>query len=250
MFRRSCRAAARSAVNSPTFLAGLVRCGYCGAAMIQNTGKGGLYRYYCCSSKLKKGPLACRGLRTPMQKLDEIVVGEVARQVLDPGRLTTMLDVYVQWAAARADGAKSQLARLRHDHTAAVAGIARLLELVEKGLMEAEDPVMRERLVALKLQRDQFAKKIGELQKRMASSAPTITPEKVARVGGLLRDKLYDEASEFRQLYARLLLDEVRVTDEENSHQRPEICSGEVRRGGIRRSCGSLFCSGVARPTG
>jgi hypothetical protein len=37
-----------------------------------------------------------------------------------------------------------------------VAGIARLLELVEKGVMEAEDPVMRERLVGLKLklQRD------------------------------------------------------------------------------------------------
>ena len=64
-------------MNGPTFLAGLARCGYCGAAMIQNTGKGGLFRYYCCSSKLKKGPSACRGLRTPMEKLDEIVVGEV-----------------------------------------------------------------------------------------------------------------------------------------------------------------------------
>ena len=131
-------------VNGPTFLAGLARCGYCGAAMIQNTGKGGLYRYYCCSSKLKKGPSACRGLRTPMEKLDEIVVGEVARHVLDPDRLTAMLDAYVQSAAAQADGAKAQLAKLRHDHTAAAAGIARLLELVEKGLMEAEDPAMRE----------------------------------------------------------------------------------------------------------
>jgi hypothetical protein len=148
--------------------------------MIQNTGKGGLYRYYCCSNKLKKGRSACRGLRTPMEKLDQIVVGEVARQVLDPGRLTAMLDAYVQSAAAQADGAKAQLAKLRHDHTAAVAGIARLLELVEKGLMEAEDPAMREPLVGLKLQRDQIAKEIVELQNRMASTTQTITPEKVA----------------------------------------------------------------------
>jgi site-specific DNA recombinase len=62
--------------------------------MIQNTGKGGLYRYSCCSSKLKKGPSACRGLRTPMEKLDDIV-GEVARQVLYPNRLTAMLEAYV-----------------------------------------------------------------------------------------------------------------------------------------------------------
>jgi site-specific DNA recombinase len=68
--------------------------------MIQNTGKGGLYCYSCCSSKLKKGPSACRGLRTPMEKLDGIVVGEVARQVLDPNRLTAMLEAYVQSAAA------------------------------------------------------------------------------------------------------------------------------------------------------
>ena len=49
----------------------------------------------------------------------------------------------------------------------------------------------------------------------MASASPTITPEKVARVGGLLRDKLYEGPSEFRQAYARLLMEEVRVTDEE-----------------------------------
>jgi site-specific DNA recombinase len=202
-------------VNGPTLLAGLARCGYCGAAMIQNTGKGGRYRYYCCSRKLKEGPFACKGLRAPMHKLDEIVVGEVARLVLDPERLRITLDAYVQSAAVQADAAKAQLAKLRHDHTAAAAGITRLLELVEKGLMEAEDPMMRERLVGLKLQRDQIAKEIAELQNRMASAKPTITPEKIARISQLLRSKLYDGPSEFRQAYARLLIDEVRVTEEE-----------------------------------
>ena len=81
--------------------------------------------------------------------------------------------------------------------------------------MGAEDPAMRERLVGLKLRRDQIAKEIGELQNRMASASPTITLEKVARVGALLRDKLYEEPSEFRQAYARLLIEEVRVTDDE-----------------------------------
>ena len=187
-----------------------------------------------------------------MEKLDEIVVGEVARQVLDPDRLTAMLDAYVKSAAAQADGAKAQLAKLRHDHTAAVAGIARLLELVEKGLMEAEDPAMRERLVALKLQRDQIAKEIGELQNRMTSTTPTITPEKVARVGGLLRDKLYEGPPEFRQAYARLLMEEVRVTDEEIRISGLKSVLARCAAEGRGRTCAqsSLFCSGVARPTG
>ena len=237
-------------VNGPTFLAGIARCGYCGAAMIQNTGKGGLYCYYCCSSKLKKGSSACRGLRTPMEKLDEIVVGEVARRVLDPDRLTAMLDAYVQSAAVQADGAKAQIAKLRHDHTAAAAGIARLLELVEKGLMDAEDPAMRERLVALRLQRDQNAEEIGELQNRMASLAPTITPEKVARVGGLLRDKLYEGPPEFRQAYARLLLDEVLVSDEEIRISGSKSILARCATQGVAESMPKVlsFCSGVARP--
>ena len=74
---------------------------------------------------------------------------------------------------------------------------------------------MRERLVALKLQRDRIAKEMGELQNRMASSTPVITSEKVNRVGKLLRDKLYEGPPEFRQAYARLLMDEVRVTEED-----------------------------------
>ena len=100
-------------------------------------------------------------------------------------------DAYTQSAAGQADDAKAQIAKLRHDYTAAVVGIARLLEMAEKGLSEGQGPTMRERLVALKLQRDQIAKEIGELQSRMASLAPTIASEKVARVGGRLRDKLY-----------------------------------------------------------
>lgn len=71
-------------VNGPTLLAGIARCGHCRAALIQNTGKGGAYRYYCCSRRLKEGPLACEGIRMRMDRLDDIVVGEVAKRVLAP----------------------------------------------------------------------------------------------------------------------------------------------------------------------
>jgi site-specific DNA recombinase len=102
--------------------------------------------------------------------------------------------------------------------------------------MEVEDPVMRERLVVLKLQRDQIAKEIGELQNRMTSPTPMITPEKVARVAGLLRDKLYGGPPEFRQAYARLLMDEVRVTDE------------EIRISGSKSILAKCAADGVAEP--
>ena len=75
-------------VTTPTLLAGVARCGYCGAALIQKTGRGngGQYRYYCCSRKLKEGRMSCSGIRMPMDKLDDIVIGEVANRVLEPTR--------------------------------------------------------------------------------------------------------------------------------------------------------------------
>jgi len=202
-------------VNGPTLLAGVARCGYCGAALIQNTGKGGQYRYYCCSKKLKEGPISCEGLRMPMDKLDDIVIGEVAKRVLQPERLGEMLQAYVRSAAERGNQDKEQLTRLRNAHTDAKAGITKLLELVEKGVMEAEDPEMRERLVALKLKRDETARQIADLQKQMSSATPAITPEKIDRVARLLHEKLHGGDPDLRQAYARLLMDEVRVTKDE-----------------------------------
>src|SRR5690606_28844369 len=120
-----------------------------------------------------------------------------------------MLDSYVRDAANRDGRSKQALTQLRHDHTEAEAGIARLLLLVEKGLMDAEDPAMRERLIALKLQRDELAAEIAGLHRRLASVEPTITPEKIGKLAILLRGKLYDGPPELRQAYARLVMNEV-----------------------------------------
>ncbi len=158
--------------NGPTFLAGVAHCGYCGAALIQNTGKGGVYRYYCCSRKLKEGVTACRGFRMPMDRLDEIVVGEVVKRVLEPNRLGEMLHAYVRAGSEREDQNRERLAKLRHGHKETEAAIASLLELVEKGLMDSEDPALRERLIGLKLRRDELAKDASDLHRHIASGTP------------------------------------------------------------------------------
>ena len=212
---RDPRRVAPRIVNGPTFLAGLARCGYCGAALIQNTGKGGQYRYYACSKKLKEGPTSCRGLRMPMPKLDDIVVGEVARLVLEPKRLGDMIEGYVKAAADRGVQDKDRLARSRAGQKDAEASITRLLQLVENNVMDPSDPALRERMIALKLTRDEMAREAGELQKIITSGQPTITQEKITRVAEVLRDKLYNGTPEFRQAYARLLMDEINVTDDE-----------------------------------
>jgi site-specific DNA recombinase len=202
-------------VNGPTFLAGLARCAYCGAALIQNTGKGGRYRYYCCSRKLKEGPTACRGLRMRMDELDAIILRQIEQRILAPERLEMLLADYLATARERDTQARETLARRRAEHAEAKAAITRLLELVEKGVMDLEDPELRQRLVDLRFRRDELAEEVTALNRRIAQAAPQITREKVRALSDLLREKFRSDNPTFRQAYARLLLHEVRVSEED-----------------------------------
>jgi site-specific DNA recombinase len=201
--------------NGPTLLAGIASCGNCGAALIQNTGKSGAYRYYCCSKRLKEGIHDCKGLRMRMDALDGMVIGEVAKVLLEPQHLTELLEGYMRTSAERSEAAHAQLAKVRHAHKEAEAAIARLLGLVEQGIMDAGDPALRDRLTGLRLQRDELAREVSEQQKRLADGTPQLTPAKIKSVGNLLRDKLFEGPPELRQAYARLLLSEVAVTSSE-----------------------------------
>jgi hypothetical protein len=49
----------------------------------------------------------------------------------------------------------------------------------------------------------------------MSSGEPRITPDKIDRLAVLLRDKLHHGEPELRQAYARLVMDQVTVSDEE-----------------------------------
>ena len=56
--------------------------------------------------------------------------------------------------------------------------------------MDAEDASLRERLVGLKVRRDELRDEMTDLQKRLASGEPTITRDKITAFAALLRDKL------------------------------------------------------------
>ena len=73
--------------SSPLLLAGLVRCGHCGAAYVLET-SGKLnpdgeyaYRYYNCRSFLRMGKESCAGHRFPVENLDRAVLEHLAERV-------------------------------------------------------------------------------------------------------------------------------------------------------------------------
>lgn len=80
-----------------------------------------------------------------MDALDNIVLGEVAKVVLEPERLADLLEGYMQSSVEQSQAAHGQLAKLKHANKEAEAAITRLLGLVEQGLVDASDPALRDR---------------------------------------------------------------------------------------------------------
>lgn len=210
---RSPKVVAPRTVTSPTLLAGIAHCGHCGGGLILNTGKGGQYRYYCCVKRLKQGPKACQGLRIRMDRLDDLVIGEVIKVILQPDRLKILLEEYLRTSLERESRLRDQLRQMRQQHKEAEVGVTRLLELVEKGLLQPDDPAMRDRLIPLRLRRDELANDIKELQRRASNAEPAVTPDKVERLSQLLDEKLRHGSADLRQAYARLLISDVTVAE-------------------------------------
>ena len=127
---------------------------------------------------------------------------------------SAMVETFFNTALDREDRNREHLRQLRQDQKETEAAITRPLELVEKGLMDAEDPSMRERLVNLRFRRDELIKESADLNRRLSSAEPLINPAKIEKFARLLRDRLRDGPGDHKQAYVRLLLNEVRVGDE------------------------------------
>ena len=198
-------------VNGPTMLAGVARCAHCGAAMILNTGKGGQYRYYACSRAMKQGKASCNGQRIPMDKLDGLVLEHLASKVFHPDRLEQALTHYINQHEAGLATRKERLRQLRDLRGETAAARTRLLNLVETGAMEADDPELKERLAQLKLRLNDTDEQINILQANLLAGTPTITRERIQSLSEQMRERFRSGPSDLRQAYMRLLLECVEV---------------------------------------
>ena len=92
--------------SSPMLLAGLVRCGTCGASyQLETSGKvakNGVYsyRYYNCRSACRTGKEACEGFRIRAEQLEEAVLEHIAGKVFTEDRCRSILEEVVEESGA------------------------------------------------------------------------------------------------------------------------------------------------------
>jgi site-specific DNA recombinase len=80
-------------IASRYLLSGLVKCGYCGKALVGQDAKGGKFAYYTCGTVLKKGARACKARAYSSVKFERQVIEEIKQHILTSENLTKLVEL-------------------------------------------------------------------------------------------------------------------------------------------------------------
>jgi DNA invertase Pin-like site-specific DNA recombinase len=202
-------------VNGPTLLTGLLRCSSCGGGMTLRTGKSGRYRYYTCSTCARMGKSACLGRSVRMDMVDNLVIENIADQILIPERLQTILAELIDRSEASEESRKEKLAKLRYEHGKQETALANLYIAIESGAVDLGDRQLRDRIALVKARRDELAEETDLLTRQINNTNRAITPEKLEIFSKAMREKLLGEDMAFRRAYIHLLVDNIEIDDRE-----------------------------------
>ncbi len=201
-------------VSGPILLTGLAVCATCDGGMTLRTGTsktGKVHRYYTCSACFRSGKTACKGRSIPMDKLDALVTDHIVSRLLHPERLGIMLSSLTSRRAAKAATVGERIKVLATEVYETDNRLRRLYKLVEDGVT-GQDDVLKDRLVALKADRDRAH---TAMERATSATRPTvdITPDAIDRFGQLMREKLTSGDVPFRKAYIGSIVDRIEVDD-------------------------------------
>ncbi len=207
--RAPCAAPPRR-VSCPTLLTGILKCGHCGAGMTLATGKSGRYRYYKCTNRHNKGNRSCDSRNVPAEKLDGLVLGQLADRAFTPARLRLMLAEAVRVVEGQRASAQNALSSLQAELKRNDDRLSRLYDALETGAVTL-DETFRRRLQQAKSAREAVLIEIAGHRRRTAAPVPRFAPSQVEAFSQVIRAKLLDKSSTFAKDYLHSLVEEVRV---------------------------------------
>lgn len=202
-----------SFVSGPTMLAGIAKCGHpeCGHALTIATGKGGRYRYYRCSRRLRRGETVCPGISMRDKALETVVIDAMAERLLRPERLQTLLANLLDDSSSAVRERQAHLKALRTERTRVEGAIQNMFDFIEQGIVSPRDADFTARLANQRTRRADLEQEILLVERQLSTSDRRVTLEAVDRLGEVILAKLRSEDSSVRQGYARRFIEKVVV---------------------------------------
>ncbi len=198
------------AASSPAPLVGILKCGHCGAAMTQATGKSGKYRYYKCVTRMAKQADACDGRNLPREKTDNLVLRALAEKVLTPERVGLMLKEFNQQRRARSTVEDGRLLKLTRALSETEAAQARLFEAVEKDLLPRNE-ALRARAHKLEARRSEILLEQAQLKDYRRTGELLLDNNNITALSEALKGRFTDPSSGLGKAWLRLIVDEIRL---------------------------------------
>ena len=201
-------------VTGPVLLTGMTFCATCDGAMTLRTGtskSGKVHKYYSCSSCNRMGKTACKGRTIPMQKLDTLVTDHLCERLLRPERLNELLAAIVSRRAKQALEVDKRVAALQGEISEAEIKIKRLYQMVEDDVTDLDD-ILRDRLTALKLNRDIAKTALSRINDRSITS-DQFSSEAIEAFGYRMREKITNGDVPFRKAYIGSIIERIEVAD-------------------------------------
>lgn len=200
-------------VSGPTMLAGIAKCGQpgCGHALTIATGKGGRYRYYRCSRRLRRGETVCPGISIRDKALETVVIEALADRILRPERLKVVLSDLLDQSIGATQERREHLTALKTERTRVGVAMQNMFDFIEQGVVSARDADFASRLAGNRARRHDLDQNIALVEQQLSAERRVITPEAVGRLGDVLVSKFRQADSSVRQGYARRFINEVVV---------------------------------------
>ena len=200
-------------VGSPALLTGLLHCGKCGARMTMETGKGGAYRYYNCSTYTRRGKSSCEGNRVPQGELEQEVLKHLAAKLFTPERIRSIVLQLGQ-----------ELSHLRKTNSAKVSVLQRQLqdvrlriqrqhEAIESGVLDIG--LVADRLRVLKAEEQDTSEQV-ERARGPRPIPPYLFKESSLRsIQENLETAFFKSGADLAKRYLNLVLQRVEVNGDE-----------------------------------
>ena len=130
-------------VSSPYLLSGLVGCEPCGVSMSAAEAKGGLYSYYVCQSKIKKGSETCSTPRFNARDFERTIIEQLRGHILTERNIRELVRMVDEEMDGLAGEQRRKLETVEHELAEVNRALERIWRLVETTDLEMADAADR-----------------------------------------------------------------------------------------------------------
>mgnify|MGYP002630488035 CR=1 FL=1 len=200
--------------NGAMLLTQIAKCPHCGGGMSLRTGKGGLYRYYACSTAATKGKTACRGRSIRMDTLDEIVLERVIEKIVAPARIGPLMKKLATRKLAAQAESQGREKELKGDLRKTEERIDRMHDAIADGLV-GDGEEFRRNISKHKQRKDELIRLLAHAGRRREVPTNLLSPRNIQVFSAALTKRLRADEGTLRRAYVRHLVDSVVVGETE-----------------------------------